>query len=133
MERPLPKLAYGFLPIAAIELDQFYFLFRNVEVIKTAHVYGIEVRSGAWPCENVDPAGRAKVVLCDHGSELISADSARTGHKSKVCGGDTMVKDALLCADGAVADRDAIDFRLDLEADSTAVATSVIFRHRSAL
>jgi hypothetical protein len=56
-----------------------------------------------------------------------------TGHKSKFTGRDAMMKDALLRADGTVADRDAINFCLDLKADSTAVTTSVVRGHFSAL
>ena len=62
LERALPKLANGFPPIAAIEFELFYFLFRKVEVIKTAHVYLINIGSGARPCESVDPADRTRVV-----------------------------------------------------------------------
>ena len=76
---------------------------------------------------------RTKLVLCDHGSKLVRAEIVVTGHKPKVLGGYAVMKDALFRADGAVAHRDAIDFRLDLKADSTTVTTSMIGGHFGAL
>ena len=113
----------------AVKGYHFGFFTLQVEVIERPDVDRVQLRSGTRPRKRVNPANLAEVVLGDHGSELVSTQLLLTRQQAKVFWRDAMVQDALLRANRAIALSDAIDDRVDLVADGTAVTASNVARH----
>jgi hypothetical protein len=74
----------------------------------------------------------AEMVLGYHRSKLVGTKMLATRQKSEILGRHSEMEDPLLRADGAVALRDALDNRVDLESDAATVTTPDVARHLGA-
>jgi hypothetical protein len=108
--------------VLPVELHDFRRARGNAEVIENAHVDGVELRRAAGTRKHVDAARAAEVMLRLPSAELIGGKVIFTAQEAKARGFDGVVQCRLLATDGAVALNDTLDWPVDLEADSPAVA-----------
>ena len=104
-------------------------LYNVVEVIETAHIYGISTRVHSWPAESMDAAVIAEPVTRFACTELVKGKVPPTLYKCEVFVLDGVMQNAFLAAYRAVANRYLVDLGFDLEYDSAAVTASSIGLH----
>ena len=108
----------------------FVSVFYNaVEVIETAHIYGISTRGHSWPAESMDAAVIAEPVTRFVCAELVKRKALPAFYKREVFVLDGVMQNAFLAAYRAVANRYLVDLGFDLEYDTAAVAASSIGLH----
>src|SRR5882724_6180378 len=128
---PWDVLLHRRLPVAAIEA-----LRRDGERIETVKAAGVDVdlvRVGTRHIERMDAAHLAEMMLGDLGVELIGREIARALQQIEPLGRHDQVPDALLGADRAVADGDAVEVGGDAEAYAAAMASAFHGLHRTTL
>ena len=101
-------------------------LYNVVEVIETAHIYGISTRVHSWPAESMDAAVIAEPVTRFVCAELVKRKALPSLYKREVFIQDGVMQNAFLAAYRAVANGYMVDFGFDLEYDSAAMAASSI-------
>ena len=104
-------------------------LYDIVEVIETAHIYGISTRVHSWPAESMDAAVIAEPVTRFVCTELVKGKVLPTFYKCEVFVLDGVMQDTFLAAYRAVANGYLVDLGFDFEYDSAAVAASSIGLH----
>ena len=104
-------------------------LYNVVEVIETAHIYGLSTRVHSWPAESMDAAVIAEPVTRFACAELVKRKALPTFYQRKVLVQDGVMQNAFLAAYRAVANGYLVDLGFDLEYDSAAVAASSIGLH----
>ena len=101
-------------------------LYDAVEVIKTAHIYGISTRVHSWPAESMDAAVIAEPVTRFVCAELVKGKILPAFYKCEAFVLDGAMQNTFLAAYRAVANGYLVDLGFDLEYDSAAVAASSI-------
>ena len=104
-------------------------LYNAVEVIETAHIYGISTRVHSWFAESMDAAVIAEPVTRFVCAELVKRKALPAFYKREVFVLDGVMQNAFLAAYRAVANRYLVDLGFDLEYDTAAVAASSIGLH----
>ena len=125
----------GYLPVKRVlfSIKRLFpsALYNVVEVIETAHIYGISTRIHSWSTESIDAAGIAEPVTRFACTELVKRKILPTFYKCEMFVLDGVMQNAFLAAYRAVANGYLVDlgFGFDLEYDSAAVAASSIGLH----
>jgi len=118
-----------FLPVLAIELNDFWVFACEVIVIENSDIHSVKIRRSPRSGKDVNATGLAEVMFCDLGPKLISTKVGLARQQVEVIRCDTVMKDALLAADRAVAFGHTINDSFDLESHGTAVAASDVAWH----
>ncbi len=118
-----------FLPVLAIELNDFWVFACEVIVIENSDIHSVKIRRSPRSGKDVNATGLAEVMFCDLGPKLICTKVGLARQQAEVIRCDTVMKDALLAADRAVAFGHTINDSFDLESHGTAVAASDVAWH----
>jgi len=124
----------GYLPVKRVlfSIKRLFpsALYNVVEVIETAHIYGISTRIHSWPAESMDPAVIAEPVTRFACTELVKRKVLPTFYKCEMFVLDGVMQNAFLAAYRAVANGYLVDLGFDLEHHSAAVTASSIGLHK---
>ena len=116
-------------PVAAVEGDHLGLFGGEIVIVEHADVHGVQLRRRPRAREHGNATDRAEMMLRDAGAEAIGAETVLARKQAEAFRRHAVVQEALLAADRAVALGDAVDHRVDFEADRAAVAASGVARH----
>ena len=102
-----------------------------VDALQAEDVDRIGLRGDAGSVKRVGAAALAEIMFRRTGIELVQRQRFRALQQPEPVGGYAMHDRIAAAADRTVADRDAVQIRIDLENDVPAVATTPIGFHRN--